>query len=94
MQPRSDIIFATVSADTVEFPRTIFTAVQTEDGGVGTGVGAGVTGAGVDGTGMVEFVDAVVDEIGMVEFVDAVVVTLVVTDTVLVGITAVCVICA
>ena len=61
LQPRSAIIFATVSDDTVEFTRAAFTATQTEDdtdGGVGTG-------AGDDGTGFVEL-----EETGTVEFVE------------------------
>jgi hypothetical protein len=60
LQPRSDIIFATILADTVEFPRAAFTATQTEDG-VERGVGTGpVTGfVELEGTGIVEFVGVV-----------------------------------
>lgn len=61
VQPRSDIIFATTSADTVEFPSADFTATQTEDDTDGE-VGIG---AEEDGIGFVELV-----ETGTLEFVE------------------------
>ena len=64
LQPRSDIIFATVSADTVEFARAAFTATHTEgdaDGGLDTGAGDDITGfVELKEAGTVEFVVGVV----------------------------------